>query len=168
MKTVNRTKHFKATPEEVFQCLDDLGVTGMHMTKSSMAMMGGEMDLQFLSEHRTGLHTRYRWTGTVLWMVLDFTVVVTHWVKGREKTWETIGPARLILYSWFRMQLFVEETSEGSRADLSITYERPEGLFNKVLCFFLGNWYAQWCLKNMLTDAEQKLDAGGVVSMVHS
>jgi hypothetical protein len=54
--------------------LDDLGVTGMHMTKSSVPMMGGKMNLEFLSSHKTELNTKYRWTGNVLWMQLDFTV----------------------------------------------------------------------------------------------
>ena len=55
MKTIERTKHYTASPEEVFDLIDDLGVTGMHMTQSSMPMMGGKMNLQFLTPHKTGL-----------------------------------------------------------------------------------------------------------------
>jgi hypothetical protein len=77
VRTIAKKRSFKTDPITVFDVLDDLGVTGMHMTKNSMPMMGGEMDLNFLSSNRTGLHTRYRWTGKVMWLHLDFTVEVT-------------------------------------------------------------------------------------------
>jgi hypothetical protein len=157
MKTIRKIKKFHASPEAVFDCLDDLGVTGMHMAKSSMPMMGGKMELKFLTSHQSGLYTRYRWTGKVLWWVLDFTVEVTKWIKDKEKTWETIGPAQIILYSGFQMNLKIETNSVETIANLSISYEKPKGVFNKVLCFLLGSFYARWCLKNMLNDTEKQL-----------
>lgn len=161
MKTIEQIKRFDASPEEVFDCLDDLGVTGMHMTESSMPMMGGKMTLEFLTNHKTGLNTKYKWTGRVLFSTLDFTVLVTKWIKGKEKTWETIGNPRMIIYSWFRMHLSVDRTNNGSTAYLSISYEKPKGLFNKIICFFLGDWYSKWCLRNMMDDTEKRL------SMIH-
>ena len=158
MKTIQRTKIYKASSEEVFDCLDDLSVTGMHMTESSMPMMGGKMNLEYLSKTKSGLGTKYRWTGRVLWMPLDFTVQVTNWVKGREKTWETVGAAQMIIYSWFQMHLYVDKIKEGSRAHLSISYKRPKGSFERLLSFFLANWYCKWCLNNMLQDAEKEID----------
>ena len=100
MKTLSRTEAYQSTPEKVFQCLDDLGITGMHMTKSSTPMMGGKLNLEFLTPHHTGLGSKYRWTGNVMWMKMNFTVEVTNWIQGKEKTWETIGEARVIIYSW--------------------------------------------------------------------
>ena len=35
MKTIEKTETYQAASEIVFQYLDDLGVTGMHMTQSS-------------------------------------------------------------------------------------------------------------------------------------
>lgn len=163
MKTLERTMLYKASAKDVFECMDDLGVTGMHMTESSMPMMGGKMNLEFLSDQKTGLNTKYRWTGKVLWMNLDFTVLVTKWIKGQEKTWETIGNPRLIIYSWFQMQLKVEKTGEGSMAFLSLSYEKPKGLFNNIICFVLGDWYAKWCLRNMLSDAKKRLSMTAIV-----
>jgi hypothetical protein len=158
MKTIKRTKHYNASPEDVFDCLDDLGVTGMHMTQSSMPMMGGKMDLKFLSPNKTGPQTKYRWTGKVLWWKLDFTVEVMKWERGKEKVWETIGVAKLVIYSWFRMNLDVWQVSDGSMAQLSISYEKPKGIFNQVLCFLLGDWYCKWCIKNMLRDTAERLN----------
>lgn len=163
MKTLERTMLYKASAKDVFECMDDLGVTGMHMTESSMPMMGGKMNLEFLSDQKTGLNTKYRWTGKVLWMNLDFTVLVTKWIKGQEKTWETIGNPRLIIYSWFQMQLKVEKTGEGSMAFLSLSYEKPKCLFNNIICFVLGDWYAKWCLRNMLNDTKKRLSMTAIV-----
>ncbi len=38
--------------------IDDLGVTGMHMTKSSM-MMGSKLNLEYLTENHTGPGSKY-------------------------------------------------------------------------------------------------------------
>jgi hypothetical protein len=157
MKTIQKIKSYNAASEKVFACIDDLGVAGMHMTKSSMPMMGGKMDVEFLTAYKSGLHTRYRWTGKVLWWELDFTVEVTKWIKGKEKTWETIGPAKMIIYSWFQMNLKVEQGLHESIAYLSISYNKPKGIFNRILCVLVGPWYAKWCLDNMLNDTEKEI-----------
>ncbi len=158
MKTLKRIETYRATPEKVFQCIDDLGVTGMHMTKSSMPMMGGKLNLNFLTANHTGLGSKYRWTGKVVGMTMDFTVEVTKWVKGKEKIWQTIGDPKMIIYSWFRMNLEISTSLDDTQAELSITYEKPKGWLNRFLSFFLADWYCGWCLKNMLDDSKKTLD----------
>ncbi len=107
MKTIKRTETYEASPEIVFDHLDNLGVTGMHMTQSSMMMMGSKLKLEFLTENQTGLGTRYRWTGKMMGFKMDFTVEVTKWDLGKEKVWETVGSPNLIIYSWYRMRLLL-------------------------------------------------------------
>jgi hypothetical protein len=158
MKTLKRVETYKATPEKVFQTLDDLGVTGMHMTKSSMPMMGSRLNLNFLTANHTGLGSKYRWTGKVMGMIMDFTVEVTKWMEGKEKTWETIGDPKMIIYSWYQMHLVISPSTEGTQAELSISYEKPKAWFNKIICFLLGDWYCRWCLKHMLGDAKEILE----------
>jgi len=155
MKTISRSEHFVATPSQVFKAIDDLGVTGMHMTESSMMMMGSKLELEFLTSNKTGLGSSYRWTGKMMGMPMAFTVVVTIWEDGKEKVWETIGPTKLIIYSWYRMKLVVAREKNETIADLSISYERPNGLFNKVISFLFANIYCRWCLKQMLGDAKK-------------
>src|SRR5438045_9497873 len=91
MKTLEKKETYYAKPESVFSYLDDLGVTGMHMTKSSMPMMGGKLDLEFITTQHTGLGSKYHWTGSVVGMIMDFTVEVTKWIQGKEKVWGTVG-----------------------------------------------------------------------------
>lgn len=121
--------------------------------------MGGKLDLAFLTENHTGIGSRYKWTGKMMGMSMDFTVEVAKWVRGVEKTWETIGDARLIIYSWYKMQLVITEIPGGvSRAELSISYKRPAKFFYKLQSFFFADWYCQWCLKKMLCDAKMALE----------
>ena len=154
MKTLKRIEKYNAGPVQVFRSIDDLGVTGIHMTKSSMMMMGSKLHLSYLTEHKTGLGSRYRWTGAMMGVSMDFTVEVTKWIEGKQKVWETIGPTKLIIYSWYRMNLIVRSIESGAEAELSISYEKPQGFINNVLSFLFANWYCRWCLKQMLGDAK--------------
>jgi hypothetical protein len=158
MKTHSRTEKYNASPQDVFKVIDDLGITGMHMMKSSVMMMGSKLDLEFLTEHQTGPGSTYRWTGKMLGMKMDFTVEVTKWIEGKEKVWETRGRVKLIIISWYRMLLKVRPISTGSEAELSITYENPKSFFNKILSFLFADWYCKWCLKKMLSDAKKSLE----------
>lgn len=160
MKTIKRIETYNAPAEKVFSCIDDLGVTGMHMTKSSAMMMGSKLRLEYLTTNHTGLGSKYRWTGTMMGMKMDFTVAVTRWIEGVEKIWETIGEARMIIYSWYRMHLLILEKGNTTEAELSITYEKPKGWVAKIISFLFADWYCDWCLKNMLTDAKRNIIIG--------
>ena len=158
MKTIKRIETYSAPADIVFYCLDDLGVTGMHMTKSSAMMMGNKLHIEFLTKHHTGIGSKYRWTGTMMGMNMDFTVEVTKWIEGVEKVWETIGASEMIIYSWYRMHLLVYHKGNMSQAELSITYERPKGWFAKIISFLFADWYCAWCLKKMLADGKRKIE----------
>ena len=82
MKTLKRHILTQSSPERVFEVLDDLGVTGMHMTNASAIMMGSKLHLQYLTTNHTGLNSKYRWTGKMMGIKMEFTVAVTKWVKG--------------------------------------------------------------------------------------
>lgn len=161
MKSITRIETYNARPEQVFKCLDDLGVTGMHMTQSSMMMMGSKLNLEFLTESHAGLGSKYRWTGKMMGMLMDFTVEVTKWITPKEKIWETIGDTKLIIYSWYRMHLLILPAVNGCKAELSISYEKPKGFFNKILSLLFADWYCRWCLKHMLGDAKKSLELPG-------
>lgn len=158
MKTIKRTEIYDAPADIVFSYLDDLGVTGMHMTESSAMMMGSKLHIEFLTKYHTGIGSKYRWTGTMMWMNMDFTVEVTKWIEGVEKVWETIGESKMIIYSWYRMHLLVYPKDNTSQAELSITYEKPKGWFPKIVSFLFADWYCAWCLKKMLADGKRKME----------
>jgi len=138
MKTLKRHILIQSSPERVFEVLDDLGVTGMHMTNSSAMMMGSKLHLQYLTTNHTGLNSKYRWTGKMMGITMEFTVAVTKWVKGVEKVWGTIGNARMIIYSWYQMRLVISQADGKTNAELSITYKRPKKSFDKNCLLVIG------------------------------
>lgn len=159
MKTLSRTEIFNASPKQVFDVMDDLGVTGAHMTTTPMMMMGSKLNLEFLTPFRKGLGTRYRWSGKMMGLKMDFTLEVTKWKDGIEKVWGTVGEPKLIIYSGFGMSLNVEPKANQTKADLAISYEKPKSFVERILCFFFADWYCNWCLKKMLNDARKMLEA---------
>jgi hypothetical protein len=160
MKTISRTFNYDAPPSEVFQTIDNLGVTGAHMTKSSMMMMGSKLHLEYLTDNHTGLNSKYRWQGKMMGISMNFTVLVTKWIPGRKKVWETVGESKMIIYSWYRMTLVLEPATT-TKATLSISYEKPTGFWNNVLSFLFADIYCIWCLGKMLNDAEKELAKNG-------
>lgn len=86
---------------------------------------------------------------------MDFTVLTTKWEKGKEKVWETIGPAKMVILEWYQMQLVITEEGLNTRADLSIKYTKPRKFFYRGVGFLLAKPYAKWCLKKMLNDAKK-------------
>ena len=139
MKTLTKTELYIQSPEQVFNCIDDLGVTGMHMTKSSAMMFGSKLVLEFLTAKHSGAGSKYKWNGKMMGWPMDFTVEVTKWIPPEEKIWETIGEAKLIIYSWYRMHLKITPVNNGVEACLSISYERPKDLFSKILSFLFAD-----------------------------
>ncbi len=146
------------TVPEVFAYMDRIGNTGEHMTKKSMAMMGSKLKLTQLSEHATGLNSKYQWKGKTMGFKMDFTVVTTKWDKDQEKIWETIGPAKMIILKWYRMKLIVTPDGENTRANLSIDYTIPRTFFFRSVGFFLAKPYAKWCLKKMLNETRIRFE----------
>jgi hypothetical protein len=147
-----------SSPDRVFEVVDDLGITGMHMTNSSAMMMGSKFHLQYLTANHSGVNSRYRWTGKMMGLKMDFTVEVTKWTKGMEKIWETIGNARMIIYSWYQMRLVLSQADGKTNAELSISYKRPKNLLARFVAWLFAGWYCNWCLKKMLKDTKKQLE----------
>ena len=76
MKTLSKSIIIHSAAEKVFDYMDNIANTGMHMTKSSKPMMGSKLELKQLSENATGLNAKFRWFGKMMGFTMDFTVVV--------------------------------------------------------------------------------------------
>ncbi len=130
------------------------------MTKSSKPMMGSKLESKQLSENATGPNSKFCWYGKMLGFTIDFTVVVTKWIKDKEKVWETIGQAKMIILGWYRMHLTILLSPGGpnTEVELNITYTKPKNIFFKFIAFFLAPVYANRCLNNMLNDSKKILE----------
>ena len=158
MKTKTKNIFIHSTPEKVFAQMDDFSKTGMHMSESSMMMMGSKLKLEQLSNKAAGVGASYRWYGKMMGMTMDFSETVTKWQPNKLKEWETIGQAKIIIMSWYRMWFEIAPAENGATAKISISYLPPKGLFYKILSFFFAKWYCNWCLNNMLNDTKKELE----------
>ena len=158
MITKSKNILIHSTPAKVFQQIDDFSKTGMHMTESSMMMMGSKLKLEKLSENTSGIGASYRWYGKMMGMTMDFSETVTKWEQNKFKEWETIGTAKIIIMSWYRMWFEISPAENGTLAKISISYIPPKEWYFKILSFFFANWYCSWCLNKMLHDTKKNLE----------
>ena len=158
MITKSKSILIHSTPAKVFAQMDDFSKTGMHMTESSMMMMGSKLKLQQLSTNDTGVGASYRWYGKMMGMTMDFSETVTKWEQNILKEWETVGEAKIIIMSWYRMWFEISPTENGTLAKISISYLPPKEWYYKILSFFFATWYCNWCLNNMLNDTKKSLE----------
>ncbi len=159
MKSRHKTIAIQAPPEKVFAQMDDFSKTGMHMSESSMMMMGSKLTLEQLSPNAVGLNAKYRWYGKMMGMNMDFTQVVTKWMPPKLKEWETIGDAQIIIMRWYRMGFEITPSENGTMVTISIAYEPPKGWFYRLLSFLFGGIYCNWCLNNMLNDTKKAFES---------
>ncbi len=150
MKIKSKSIFIHSSPEKVFAQMDDFSKTGMHMSESSMMMMGSKLKLEQLSTNSTGIGASFRWYGKMLGMTMDFSETVTNWVQNKLKEWETVGDAKIIIMSWYRMWFEIKPSENGTLAKISIGYLPPKEWYYKILSFFFATWYCNWCLNNML------------------
>jgi hypothetical protein len=148
----------QASPQVVFDFMDDVHKAGWHMEQSSMPMMGSKMQIETLSKNQTGVGATYRWTGKVLGLPIDFSETVVKWENGRKRIWRTIGVPKIIIIGQYEMSFLVEPTKTGSRLSVSIDYELPKPIFWKFAGWLLAGWYSKWCLGNMCQDAKSGLE----------
>lgn len=149
IKFYGRELIINGSPREIFAFMDDIRNIGKHMTGSKGAMMGSILKLEWLSENTTGLGTKYKWTGKVVGMKMNFTVEVLKWIEGKEKVWGTVGNANMIVIDWFEMHLTIKSENVGrSKVKLDIAYTKRKSLWG----FLFGKWYSKWCVKSMLKD----------------
>lgn len=145
-----RTALIDASPEEVFDFVDDHARLSAHMAKSSWMMLGSSMvvDVDEGGGRLVGSHIRMHGTMAGLRLALD--EVVTSRERPFRKEWETIGTPRLLVLAWYTMGVHIEPDGNGARVRLFIDYRRPTGPVQNLLSRMFGGVYARWCVGQML------------------
>ena len=92
----------------------DFSKTGMHMSESSMMMMGSKLKLKQLSINSNGVGAKYRWYGKMMAMKMDFSETVTKWQSPKLNEWEIVGEAKIIIMSWYRMWFEITPADNGT------------------------------------------------------
>jgi len=157
--TITKSILINRPVEIVFAYVDDIKNTGWHMTKSSMPLMGGHLNLETVSGNDAGTGATYRWWGKVFGLTMDFTETVTEWEENKKRVWETIGQPKLIIMDSYIMSFEVTPKDNSTLLVFKISYELPRNIFNRFLGLILSGWYSNWCLNNMCADTKTALES---------
>ncbi len=120
--------------------------------------MGGKLHLEILSVNHTGVGASHRWHGKVLGFKVDFTTVVTGWMKDREKAYHTVGNPRMVIMSDFEMRWTLDPTNGGTRITIDFGYRPPKSWPGRFVGRIFGQRYGEWCLNMVMADATATLD----------
>jgi Polyketide cyclase / dehydrase and lipid transport len=147
MKHHEESALINAIPDELFAYLDDPARLGAHMSKPSWRMGGGSMRYEV-----DGQATRL--SGKVFGMALEVTEVVVLREPPLRKAWETTGTPKLLVVGAYRMGFDIEPRKGGSGLRVYIDYALPAR--TRSLGRLLGAYYARWCTRRMVDDAERR------------
>ena len=141
---ITKTKNIRihSSLDKVFAQMDDFSKTGVHMSESSMMMMGSKLKLEQLSINPTGVGAKYRWYGKMIGMTMNFSETVTKWQSPKMKEWETVGESKIIIMSWYRMWFEITPAENGTLAKISISYRHQKNGIIKSFLSFLQNGIA--------------------------
>ena len=160
MPNLSRSATIAAPAELVFDYVDDIRNLARHMSEArSMPMMGSKLKLEILTSNATDVGATYRYSGSMMGLVIDFSETVTKYVLGREKTWRTIGTPQLLIVERYEMGVVVEPISESiSRLTISFDYDLPRSGVWRLVGRLLAGSYARWCLDSMISGTKQDLE----------
>lgn len=145
--------------EQVFAYGDDHERFSSHMGQSSWKMGGGKMTIVTDADEGKRVGSRIRLAGRVLGITLSVDEIVVTRDPPRRKVWETVGQPRLLVIGQYRMGFSVEPQGAGSLLQVFIDYELPETLPARLLGHMLGQFYANWCTRQMALDAKAHFSA---------
>lgn len=148
-----------ATPEVLFDHLDDPLRLSSHMQQRSMAMMGTSMRMETDAQGGRSLGSVIRMSGRVLGLPIGLEEVVTHRDPPRLKAWEIVGQPRLLVVGPYRMGFGIEPAGGGSQLTVFIDYAMPASRGGRLLGWLLGRFYARWCCQRMLADAQAAMSS---------
>lgn len=137
--------------EQAFAVLDDHMRLTSHMSRRSLATLGGRMDTVVDSGHAQVVGSVIRVHGRVLGIWLSLEEIVVERDPPWRKAWETIGAPRLLVIGSYRMGFSLEPGSR-TRARVWIDYDPPSGIVARALARMFGGLYARWCVQRMLRE----------------
>ena len=150
------TSAFVAAPaDSVFAYADDPARLSSHMSESSWMMGGGRMEIELDAGRGQTVGSRISLSGRVFGVNLSLDEVVIERVPPERKAWQTTGSPRLLVIGQYRMGFEIASQENGSLLRVYIDYALPEDAPARWLGSLFGRFYARWCTRQMLADAEK-------------
>ena len=152
------TRHYEdstfipASPQKVFDYVDDHSRLSSHMSQSSWMMGGGRMETSVDAGRGQQVGSHIRLSGKAFGIPLFLDEVVIRHEPPHIKIWETVGTPKLFVVGPYRMEIEVSPQDGKSRLRVSIDYELP--IANAWLGKLFGGYYAKWCVQQMIKGAQ--------------
>ena len=144
-----------ASPDTLFDYLDDPARLGDHMKKRSWRTGGARMAYEFDAARGRSIGSEIRLVGDVLGLTLAVSEAVTERAPPRIKTWQTTGTPRLWAIGHYRMGFDLTPAGNLTRLRVFIDFcpgpIRPDFLAN-----WLARFYSRWCVGQMARDAQAR------------
>lgn len=137
-----------ASPEEVFDFLDEHRNLASHMGSGNSPMMGGGqmvVELDAADGKELGSHIVMR--GSAFGFDIYVDEVVIERERAVKKTWETVEE-RLVVIGAYRLGFTLAPAGRGTNVTVWIDYDLPAR--RRWLGRLGGRMYARWCVKQML------------------
>jgi len=143
-----------ASAERVFDQLDDQTRLMEHMSKRSWKMGWGRMETVLDAQQGSSVGSHIVLRGRVFGIRLYLDEVVTVREPPLMKTWETVGEPRLLVIGPYRMGFDLMPVDTSVQLRVAIDYELPTKGISWLLGRLVGRWYAKWCTRRMVRDAQ--------------
>ncbi|MBD9638734.1 SRPBCC family protein [Ensifer sp. ENS07] len=145
-----------ASPETLFDYLDDQATLGSHMQEPSMIMLGGRMSYSFDNSAGRAVGSHISMRGSVLGLELTVDEVIVEHRPPVSKVWETLGGPELLVIGAYRMGFEIHRSGGGSLLRVFINYDDPATVAGRIIGPLLGPIYARWCVTRMARDATSR------------
>lgn len=145
-----------APAETVFSLLDDHRRLSRHMERRSWRMGWGKVESTLDAAEGRAVGSRITMRGRVFGILVFLEEVVTMRRPPLEKSWETVGPQRLLVIGPYRMMFRLSPLGANERCALvvAIEYDLPASGIFRLLGLAWGRSYARWCTRRMVHDAQ--------------
>ncbi|MEK7558912.1 MAG: SRPBCC family protein [Patescibacteria group bacterium] len=152
------TKLITAAPKAVFEYVDDHSNLSSHMNQSSWMMGGGKMDASVDEGKFQKVGSHLQMKGAVFGIKLFLDEVVTRHESPFRKEWQTVGNISLIVIDHYKLGFEIVPDKNNSRFTVFIDYEFPKSLGTRWIGYLFGEFYAKWCVKQMINGASNEFN----------
>lgn len=155
MQHFEKNTSINASPNEIFEFVDNHSNFSVHMSKSSWMMAGGKMDIQTDEGKGQKVGSHIRLKGKVLGINLFLDEVITKHEPPFRKAWQTVGDINLLVIGHYKMGLGISPENSHSKFEVYIDYELPKSLRTKWIGYLFGGMYARWCVNQMINGVKE-------------
>lgn len=146
-------REIAASPQYLFDALDDPTRLGRHMREPSLMMLGGWMRYRLDEGQGRAVGSSIRMEGRFAFLKLAVDEVVTEHRRPSRKVWVTRGCPRLLVIGAYRMGFDITPAADGSHLRVFIDYNDPDTRLGRIAGSLFGPAYARWCVRRIAEDA---------------